>query len=189
MQGVDRVTADQPAAAVHYSPDGAWWWDGAAWKPAVARRTPFRLTLAETMVAALYVPLWVAGVVWCVVAVPAANSASPDIPAALVVTGIGIVATAAVGALVASLWLGARGRWVVALLLTAWVCAWFATLYVAAMLAVPVPEGQPDVQDDAAGAGVVLLFIPTAVVVAAITGLGTAVGAVYRRIRAHRASI
>ena len=174
------------AIAVHYSPDGTWWWDGAAWRPTVARRSPFRLTRNEIVVAALYVALWVAGLVWCAVSVPAANSDGADPSPVVVVTGIALVATAALGALIASAWLGARGRWRVVLLLTAWVCAWFLTLYVAAMLAVPVPQGQSDVQDDAAAVGLVLLVIPTVAVVVAITGLGTAVGATYRRVRRAR---
>jgi hypothetical protein len=97
----------------------------------------------------------------------------------VVVGGLGAVAVLATigwGALVA--WRGAT-RWL-------WPAAAAGTAvqlmtYVIAMLAAPPSAGLAD-NDTAAGAGVVLLAIPTAVIVLALLWFGAALGALGRRI-------
>ena len=53
--------------------------------------------------------------------------------------------------------------------------------YVAAMLT--DLDEQPDTQDDAAGVGLVLLAVPTAVVVAVLSAVGAGMGGLVRRFR------
>jgi hypothetical protein len=124
------------------------------------------------LVAAAYVVLWVAGVIWCALAVPQANTDGVDLSTATWATGIGIITLAALGVLGCSTWLARRGRWWVIGLLIAFVAGWFFALYLAAMFSVPVPAGEPDVQDDTAAVGLMYLFFPTIVVVAVLAGVG-----------------
>lgn len=66
---------------------------------------------------------------------------------------------------------------------------WALTLHVAMMFAVPVPVGQDETQDNAAGASLVILFVPTVFIVIALAGLETVIGAVWGLIgrrRTHR---
>jgi hypothetical protein len=140
------------------------------------------------LVAAAYVVLWIAGVIWSALAVPQANTDGVDLSTATLATGIGIIALAALGVLGCSTWLARRGRWWVIGLLIAFVAGWFFALYLAAMFSVPVPAGEPDVQDDTAAVGLMYLFFPTFAVVAVLAGVGTGAGAIWRRVSLRRSA-
>ena len=195
----------QTTAQPHHSPDGAWWWsgtgwlpawstdgawwfDGTFWRPIRPRKPRLRLSRGEIGVAVGYVALWVAGAVWSFTAIPEANTDNAQPSTYFIVFGIAIVSLAALGVLGTSAWLAARGRWAVIGLLIAYVCAWVFTLYVAMMLAVPVPAGEPDTQDIAAGAGLFILFIPTVIIVVILAGIGTGIGVIWGARARHRAS-
>jgi hypothetical protein len=139
----------------------------------------------EWLVAASWLLVWIAGVVWAVMAVPPAQvTDTPSAP--ILVTGVALLALTVIGIVATSAWLTARSRWslvlVFAIVITVALLGW----YVAAMLAVPIPQDQPDVQDDAAGAGVVLLALPTAGVVILLTAIGFGIGSLSSRLRRRR---
>lgn len=165
-----------------WSSDGRWWFDGAQWTPAQRPQRRASLTRSEWIVTAVWGVLWVAGVVWAAMAVPPAQvTDSPSTP--ILATGLLLAGVTVVGALVTSGWLGTRRRWVQVLLFAAALTGALLAWYVAAMLAVPIPAGQPDTQDDAAGAGVVLLAVPTVLLVAVLCSVGAGVGALVSRLR------
>lgn len=104
----------------------------------------------------------------------------------LVASSISIVALALVGFLGSFASIAACGRQPVTVLLIAYAFAWAPTVHVAMMLAVPVPVGQDETQDNAAGASLVILFVPTVFIVIALAGLETVIGAVWGSIGRHR---
>jgi hypothetical protein len=177
-----------------WSPDGAWWFDGSTWRSALtggrpASRPRRQLTQAEIVVAALWIALWVACTAWAVVTVPKAQAEGSTVSSATWVWGIALVSSVVLGTVVSAIWLAYRGRWWVIWLLAICVSGLFFAWYVAAMLAVPIPAGQTDTQDDAAGAGLVFLAIPTAVAVGFLVSVGTGVGAAIRAVCRRRTAV
>jgi hypothetical protein len=173
-----------------WSPDGAWWFDGSTWRSALtvgrpASRPRRQLTQAEMVVAALWFALWLISTAWAAVTVPRAQAGGSTVSLGTWVLGTVLVGSVVLGTVVSAAWLAYRGRWWVVWLLVIYVSGLFFAWYVAAMLFVPVPAGQPDAQDDAVGAGLVFLALPTAVAVGFLvsvgTGVGTAIRAVHRR--------
>lgn len=166
-----------------WSADGSHWFDGTKWVPAgqVPRRRT--LTRAEWLVAAAWMALWVMGVAWAIWAVQAAGDAEAvTMPTPMLITGLALLALVVVVIPTTSAWLAARRRWTQVLLFAGAVTCLLLAWYVAAMLAVPVPVGQPDIQDDAAGAGLVFLAIPTAAAVLVLTGIGAGIGVIAGRV-------
>jgi len=175
------------------SQDFAWWWNGERWLPTISADGGYRFDGAHWR-RVRQLPQWVAmsGLIWLLTvaswalagAVFLSFGAADGSVAALVVIGglavLAVLATIGWGAFVA--WRGAT-RWL-----------WHAavagttvqmTTYVIAMLSVPQSPGSAD-NDTAAGAGVVLLSLPTAVIILTLLWLGAALGAlshVIARIR------
>ena len=144
------------------------------------RRRP--LTRAEVIVSGAWGVLWIACVVWAVIVVPAtATSESPTTP--VLVSGVLLLSLTVLGIPVTSGWLAARRRWGTVLVFAGGVTAGALAWYVVAMLAVPVPDSQSDTQDIATGAGLVVLAVPTAAVVALLTSIGAGAGALVQRAR------
>lgn len=166
-----------------WSSDGAWWFNGSQWVPAAQTPRSRFMTRPEWLVAAVWGVLWVLGVAWAIWAVQAAADAEKvTMPIPMLITGLTLLALVLVGIPTTSGWLAARRRWTQVLVFAAAVTCLLLAWYVAAMLVVPVPAGQPDTQDDAAGAGLVYLAIPTAAAVLFLTGIGTGLGAVAGRL-------
>lgn len=132
------------------------------------------------IVAALWFALWLACTAWAVVTVPKGSAEGATVSSATWVWGIVLVGSVVLGTVVSAAWLASRGRWWVIWLLAIAVSGLFFAWYVAAMLAVPIPTGQPDTQDDAAAAGLVYLAVPTAVAVGFLVSVGTGIGAAIR---------
>lgn len=190
-------------APVQHSADGQWWWDGAQWVPAWtpdgqwwfdgsrwrrARNFPRRRRLdrGERVVALVWVVGWVVAVAWAFWAVTPNDVENAPMPLPMFISGIGLLFGLVVGLLVTAGWLAARRRWPGVLVLVLGVTGAVLAWYVAAMLAVPVPPGQPDIQDDAAGAGLVLIAVPTFGIAAALTGIGAGVGVLVRNFGERR---
>ena len=146
-----------------------------------------RLTRSEVIMAVLWFVLWLLSAVWAANSVPQANAADGAMPGGLVVSGIGLLAISLVGVVVTAAWLAVRGRWSVIGLLAIYVSGLFFAWYLAAMLSVPVPEWQPDNQDNLAAVGLVFLAVPTAIGVGFLACLGTVGGAIARAIQHRRA--
>jgi hypothetical protein len=175
------------------SHDAAWWWDGERWLPVISADGAYRFDgMRWRRVRRL--PRWLAisGLIWLVALASwllvgtvflAVGPVNGSITELSIIGGLGlvaIVATIAWGALVA--WRG-ETRWL-------WAAAGVGTAvqlfcYVTAMLAAPTDPGSAD-NDTAAGAGVVLLAIPTAVIILTLLWLGAALGALTRVVRARR---
>lgn len=187
-----RVSID---VRTQHSADKAWWWDGTQWVPAWTsdgrywfdgrywRHLRRRLTRAEWFVFAAWIGLWVLAVAWAIWAVQAAGDAeNVTMPTPMLITGLTLLALVVVGIPTTSGWLAARRRWTRVLVFAAAVTCLLLAWYVAAMLVVPVPVGQPDIQDDAAGAGLVYLALPTAAAVLVLTGIGASIGVIADRV-------
>lgn len=111
---------------------------------------------------------WAMGIVW----IGLAMSHTPQgghLGTGLVATGLALVAVAVAGLLVCGYLLGRDRRWSYACILSAYVTGLMATLYVAAMLTGPDPDGT---NDNAAGMGLAILGLPTLAVVFALVALG-----------------
>lgn len=176
-----------------FSPDGRWWWDGRQWLPAYTpdllwhfdgyrwvpvpqRARPPRWLLRSGL-------LWLAALAaWLLygAGVLAADGGSTPgrvaFDALVGLAGVAVLATCAWGFLV-----GRRRatRWL-------WQAAAVGTgvqmgCYGVAMLAAPSPDGSE--QDNAAGAGMAILTIPTALILLALLWFGAGFGVLSRRIR------
>lgn len=169
-----------------WTPDGQWWFDGSHWRRAGTSPERRRLSRREWVVVAAWAVGWAVAVAWAIWAATPDDVANAPMPAPMLISGVGLLLCLVAGLVATSGWLAARRRWFVVVLpvlgVTGGVLAW----YVAAMLAVPVPEGQPDIQDDAAAAGLMLIALPTLGVVAALSGIGAGVGVLIRNRRASR---
>lgn len=174
-----------------FSLDGSWWWDGWQWLPAFTPDRLWRFTGEQ------WVPVggrgkppkWlvVTGLGWLVaftgpllyatVFIAINGPADPSTLAVYVLVGLAAIAVLATGA-----WgflVGRRRalRWL-------WRAAAIGTAaqifcYVLAMLAAPSSDGSA--QDDAAGAGLAILTVPTALVTLTLLWLGAGVGALSGR--------
>jgi hypothetical protein len=80
--------------------------------------------------------------------------------------------------------LAQAGRWVYVASLTLYVWGLLLAWYIGAMLMTPAADGSDN--DNAAGAGLVILGLPGLFVVAALVGLGAGVGAVVRAVVRRR---
>jgi hypothetical protein len=126
----------------------------------------------------------IASAAWLVVATVLLAVSAPETPdrtagiIILVFGALGALATAAWGCLVGRM---AATRWL-------WQAAAIGTgvqlfFYVTAMLAAPSTDG--DSNDTAAGAGIVILTMPTAVLILLLLWMGAAIGALSRKIKAR----
>jgi hypothetical protein len=174
------------------SHDAAWWWNGERWLPTISADGAYRFDGTRWQ-RVRRLPRWLAisGLIWLLILASwllagtvflAVGPVNGSIAELAVVGGLGVVAviaTIAWGAFVA--WRGeTRWLWPAAVAGTA-VQLFF---YVTAMLAAPQSPGSAD-NDTAAGAGVVLLAIPTAVIILTLLWLGAALGALIRIVRAR----
>jgi hypothetical protein len=185
-----------PADPRRFSADGNWWWDGLQWLPAFTPDRQWRFTGER------WVPVraggrpprwlvlsglgWLAGLVgWLlygavVVGIDGPND--PGVPATYVLVGLAGVAVLATGA-----WgflVGRRRalRWL-------WQAAALGTAaqlfcYVVAMLVAPSYDAS--MEDTAAGAGVAILAVPTALITLALLWFGAGLGVLSRRIGSLR---
>lgn len=186
-----RPTA-QVVAGWH-SPDCRWWWDGWAWRSALTPNRRYWFTGSRWVRWRNGRPsrggLSVRGAVWltvCAAWLPIAalvltsrdgNPTRDSVVVAAIVAGVGLLVLPAGGLVLA------RDRepwrfWVL------WLAGTGANLvgYLGAMLTVPDQPGQ----DDAAGAGLVILSVPVAVTIAALIALGLGIGLVLFRRRQTR---
>jgi hypothetical protein len=178
------------------SSDGAWWFDGATWRAAganqqdvAATRARRRLTRAEIVVAAVWFVLLILSAVWAAVTVPPAQAEASTLSTAAVASGVALLGIAVLGTIATAAWLASSGRCLVIGLFAIYVSGLFFAWYLAAMLTVPVPVGQPDTQDDLAAVGLIFLAVPTTVVVGFLACLGTGIGATIRALRQRRTSV
>lgn len=171
----------------HHSADRAWWWDGSRWLPAwspdrcwwfngafwvpVSRPAPLVRCRADAIILAVRPSIAVAAAVLSLYILRRTRPGhAPGELLALGVVGVLAVIALPVSGYVAAVPLCAIGRY---LGLVAYV--WFLTMgvYCLAMLA-SAPPGGPDT-DTAAGAGLVILSVPVALVIAILAALGVAV--------------
>jgi hypothetical protein len=175
-----------------FSADGNWWWDGWQWLPAFTPDRRWRFTGEQWVPARAggrpprWLVLsglgWLAGLVsWLLYGAVVVGIDGPDEPgrpAAYVLVGLAgfaVLATGAWGFLV-----GRRRalRWL-------WRAAALGTAaqlfcYVVAMLV--APSSDASTEDIAAGAGVAILAVPTALITLALLWFGAGVGVLSRRI-------
>lgn len=169
-----------------WSPDGQWWFDGHHWRRAETAVDRRRLSRRDWVVVAAWAIGWAVAVAWAFWAVTPVDAASAPMPLPMLISGFGLLLCTVGGLLATSGWLAAHRRWSSVVLLVVAVTGAVLAWYVAAMLAVPVPAGQPDIQDDAAAAGLIFIALPTLGVVAALTGIGAGAGVLIRNLRARR---
>jgi len=183
------------------SQDRAWWWNGERWLPTLSADGAYRFNGVRWR-RVWRLPRWVAitGLVWLLTVAswllagtvflarspadgPAPDGSSAEFTVIGVLGVVAVLATIGWGALVAR-----RGetRWL-------WPAAAAGTTvqlmtYASAMLAVPLSPGEAD-NDTAAGAGVVLLAVPTAAIILTLLWLGAAFGALSRVIARWRHAV
>jgi hypothetical protein len=160
------------------TPDGRWWFNGFAWVPLARRREapPRWLTITGTA--------WlIASGAWLAVTTVILAVTSPQEPGrtagiTIVVFGsLAVLATLAWGCLVGR---RAATGWL-------WQAAAIGTgvqvlFYVTAMLAAPTTTNGQD-NDTAAGAGIVIIALPTAATILLLLWTGAAVGALSRKLK------
>jgi hypothetical protein len=181
-----------PAPSPVLSDDAAWWWNGERWLPTMSSDGTHRFDGTRWQ-RVRRPPRWfvISGLIWLVALASwllagtvflAVGPVDGSVTELAVIGGLALVAvisTIAWGAFVA--WRGETRR--------LWAAALAGTVvqlifYVSAMLAAPQTPDSAD-NDTAAGAGVVLLAIPTAVVILALLWLGAGLGALIRIARAR----
>ena len=129
--------------------------------------------------------MWLLALVWAAGAIPASNAGSAPSEAVnrggLMLLVGSVVLLPACGCVLAQ-----SGRWAYLAALTLYVWVLLLAWYVGAMLMAPATDGSDN--DTAAGAGLVILGVPGLIVIAALVGLGAAVGAAVRALgrRPHR---
>lgn len=182
----------EPVWAGH-SPDRRWWWDGRSWWAAMTPNRRFWFNGREWVRWRNGRPsrggLSTRGAIWlllCTAWLPTdtvllnahdSNPTAVSMVIAVIVTGLGLLALPAGGLVLAR----DREPWRFRFL---WLVGTAANLvgYVAAMLTFPDQPGQ----DNAAGAGLAVFFVPIAVVVAALIAIGMGIGTLfYRRRQTH----
>ncbi len=189
-----------PHTPPQHSPDGSWWWSGSEWLPAwsadrrwwfngarwtpAGRSRPFpKPSGVEYVMVGAWLVVWGLALVWTSAAVPQA-SAGADPRAAVVRAGL-MLALGSAGLLVVCGFLLARaGRWVYVAALTLYVWVLLLFWYVGAMLMAPAVDLSDN--DNAAGAGLVILGVPALLVVATLVSLGAGGGAAVRAIARRR---
>jgi hypothetical protein len=127
--------------------------------------------------------IWVLALVWAAAVVPAAN-AGTDTSEAILRGRLTLAVGSVVLLLVCGYLLAYAGRWVYVAALTLYVWGLLLAWYIGAMLMTPAADGSDN--DNAAGAGLVILGVPGLFVVAALVGLGAGLGAVVRALARRR---
>jgi len=151
------------------SPDGRWRWTGAQWTPLPhVQGSGYRIPRPVIRDGAIWLVLF--GLWAPVVAVLALNEVSVRVFLAL---GAPLGAVAVLSTLLFGGRLGRRGHWRELGLAALAGTAELLFLYGVAMVVSPDPNNTNDI---AAGAGVVILSVPTLLVVASLLGLGGLVG-------------
>jgi hypothetical protein len=179
-----------------FSRDGFWWWDGGRWLPAYSPDRRWRFDGHRWLPAPQRVrpPRWLflSGALWLTAlsgwllygAVLLVTVGNGTPPAAAVYVLVGLAAVAAIATCVWGLIVGRRKAmrwlWPAAAVGTAVQMFWYAV----AMLAAPAPDGSE--QGTAAGAGVALLTLPTALIILALLWLGAALGVLSCRMSQRR---
>lgn len=193
----NKPTAGYPAMpappVTAFSSDRNWWWNGSQWLPAYSPDRSLRFD-GQVWVSARRrgaLPRWVlwSGLAWLVtlagwlllgaVVIAVSSPADPGRFTSSLVLGL-----AALAVLATCFWGFLLGRrravrwlWPAALVGTAVEMA----CYVVAMLAAPASDGSD--QDIAAGAGLVVVTIPTGLVLLTLLWIGAGLGALSRTIR------
>lgn len=188
--GRDTRAVDTQTSGRH-SPDGSWWWSGAEWVPAWSgdrqwwfdgtvwtrtrrTRTFPKPSAVEYVIAGAWFLIWILALVWAAKAEPEANAGAD--PSSVVVSGGLVLGIGSVILLVVCGYLLAHaGRWVYMAGLTLYVWGLLLAWYVGAMLMTPATDGSDN--DNAAGAGLVILGIPALFAVAVLVGLGAGAAA------------
>lgn len=162
-----------------YTPDQMWRFDGSHWRPANRSNRPPNWLVASGLVWLGLLVSWLfVGTIFLAVASPSAPGTVPGI-IILSLASIGLLATPTWGYLVgrrrATKWL-----WPAAAIGSALQLAF----YVTAMLAAPSTDGSE--QDTAAGAGLVILAIPTALAILTLLWIGAGLGALSRKFKGSK---
>lgn len=147
-----------------HSPDGRWWFDGQAWTP-VARTSPWRQF--ATMRALLWMAVLVAWVPGLIIVAKTTGGATLH-GSQLAVPGV-LAAAAVIGTVAFGFVLGRRKLWSQLAFAPIPGAAALLFWYVVAVVALAPAR---DSGDTTAGAGVVFLVIPTAVLLAILLWFG-----------------
>lgn len=178
----------------HHSPDGLWWWSGSEWLPAWSAdrqwwfngtvwthasrsRTALKPSAVEFVMAGAWFLIWVLALVWAAAAIPASNAGSAP-SEAIKRGGLTLLVGSTVLLPACGYLLAHSGRWIYLAALTLYVWVLLLAWYIGAMLMAPAADGSDN--DTAAGAGLVILGVPGLIVIAALVGLGAAIGAAVR---------
>lgn len=135
------------------------------------------------MMAGAWFLIWVLSLAWVAAAVPAANK-GVDLSEAVVLGGLTLLVGSVVLLPVCGYLLAHAGRWVSVAALTLYVWGLLLPLYIVSMVMTPAANGLDN--DNAAGAGLVILGVPGLLGVAALVGIGASVGAVVRALADRR---
>jgi hypothetical protein len=127
--------------------------------------------------------IWVLSLAWAAAALPAANRGA-GLSEAVVRGGLTLLVGSVVLLPVCGSLLAHAGRWVYVTALTLYVWGLLLALYIGSMVMTPAANGLDN--DNAAGAGLVILGVPGFFVVAALVGIGVGVGAVVRALAGRR---
>lgn len=155
------------------SPDRRWWFDGTNWVSAAQPGPSFKLQRRDLLLGGTWVAWLIAVLVFLASILPLPDRAGPVVGWGAVFIGILSLAMMTLGGYDI-----ARRKRDTVYLLIGLVWALGMVAYVTAMLLAPQPGG---VEDDAAGAGLVLLSVPWLMIVSAFVGTGFGIGLVVRR--------
>jgi len=173
-----------------YSPDRRWWWSGSSWLPAFSTDKRQRWDGRQwRRVGIRDWPRWVhvVGIAWlaCLgVAVPVAlvmHHANAHIDHGQAVILIGLAGLSAIATVVTGWALGYRKRWPQLALFTLAGAVVLLGWYGVAMIA--TTPASDTTGDNASGAGLAILAVPTLALTGLLLGLGAAPAAAVRRLR------
>lgn len=134
--------------------------------------------------AGVWAAWWMTAVVWCGLVVSGTPSGQ-EMSSGLGVTGLALLALAIGLLLICGYLLGRDRRWLYAWVLSAYVTVLLIALYVLAWLMVPPPAVGDN--DTSAGAGVVILGVPTFAIVGFLVTAGVVASLIAGRLARGRA--
>ena len=182
---------DLHMSSVH-SPDGRWWWSGDAWYPAVSLDGRWRFDGSQWVRRRAFTLEWPAWLIICLAVWLIALAAWLPVTVAILIAmdparrgghsdDIAIVTSIVVAVALCLAWgfmLGWVRYWTQVLLSTALGSVAVLVSYVGAMIAAASPTDTT--VDNAAGAGVVIIAVPTFAVLAVLLAVGAGLGRLAR---------